>query len=71
VNSELIHYPLFTLQNNENEKMRLKKKKEKEKEKEKGKSKLPCVIFSPLMVVLLLSTVTQGGSCGSDEEGKR
>jgi hypothetical protein len=29
------------------------------------------VIFSPLMVVLLLSTVTQGGSCGSDEEGKR
>jgi uncharacterized membrane protein YobD (UPF0266 family) len=51
--------------------MQLKKEKEKEKEKKKGKSKLPCVIFSPLMVVLLLSTVTQGGSCGSDEEGKR
>ena len=65
VDSELIHYPLFTLQNNGNEKMQLKKKKKK------GKSKLPCVIFSPLMVVLLLSTVTQGGSCGSDEEGKR
>jgi len=69
VNSELIHYPLFTLQNNGNEKMQLKKKKGKEKKK--GKSKLPYVIFSPLMVVLLLSTVTQGGSCGIDEEGKR
>jgi uncharacterized membrane protein YobD (UPF0266 family) len=63
--SELIHSPLFTLQNNGNEKMQLKKKKKK------GKSKLPCVIFSPLMVVLLLSTVTQGSSCGGDEKGKR
>jgi hypothetical protein len=50
--------------------MRLKKKKEKEKEKKKGKSKLPCMIFSPLMVGLLLSTVTKGGFCGGDEEGR-
>jgi hypothetical protein len=28
-------------------------------------------VFSPLMVVLLLSTVTQDGSCGGDEEGRR
>jgi len=58
------------LQNNKDEKMRLKKKKEKEKEKKKGKSKLPCMIFSPLMVGLLLSTVTKGGFCGGDEEGR-
>jgi hypothetical protein len=47
--------------NSGDEEMQLEK--EKEKEKEKGKSMLPCV-FSPLMGVLLLSTVTQGYSCG-------
>ena len=44
---------------------------ETKKEKEKGKSRLPYAVFSPLMVVLLLSTVTQGYSCDSDKEDRR
>jgi hypothetical protein len=71
VENELIHSLLFTLQNNGDREMQLEKKKEKEKEKEKGKSRLPYAVFSPLMVVLLLSTMTQGYSCDSDKEGRR
>ena len=37
--------------NNEDEEMQLKK------EKKKGKSRLPCTVFSPLMMVLLLLIV--------------
>jgi hypothetical protein len=48
--------------NSGDEEMQLEKEKKKKKKKEK--SMLPCVVFSPLMVVLLLSTVTQGYSCG-------
>jgi hypothetical protein len=55
------HSPLFILQNSEE--MQLKKKKEK--------SRLPCTVFSPLMVVLLLSTMTQGDSCGDDKKGRQ
>jgi hypothetical protein len=66
VENELIHSPLFTLQNNEDREMQLEKKKEKRKRK----SRLPYTVFSLLMVVLLLSTVTQEYSCGSDKEGR-
>jgi hypothetical protein len=44
---------------------------EKKNEKAMGKSRLPCTVFSPLIVMLLLSTVTQGGSYGGGEEGSR
>jgi len=67
VKNELIHSLLFTLQNSGDRKMQLETKKEKEK----GKSRLPYAVFSPLMVVLLLSTVTQGYSCDSDKEDRR
>jgi hypothetical protein len=58
------------LQNSGDGEMQRRRRRWRNAAKKKGKSRLPRTVFSSLMVLLLLLAMTQGGSCGGDEESR-